>query len=385
MTKIKEKLNTFIKTKGLDGLLLFGPDNQTYASGVVLPFANQYPDRHSILLQKASGSRFFIVPREWEQAVKDQGWEDSLDGYDEDEGVPPAPALSALQEGLNKQRLSKGKLGFDALHIDAAFMAKTKELFPEIEFVAVDKALAAIRMIKTPEEIALIEAAGVAADKGLIGALNHLEGALPTPGYTVAELIERIRVHIIEHGGTGIGFLSSVQAGKSSLFYTPPKGKVTNRGLIRVNYTNSQNGYWFDAARMLVVGEPTRLQVKSKRDNQTLKDLAVSMLKPGAVCSEIFHTIVGKAHRENIKFMAENGAGHGLGSSEIEAPFLTADDPTVLQKGMVVALDIVTAGPLGELYQSKDAYEITEDGSRLLSWYKNWDELYVIRGFRSTH
>ena len=55
--KIQDKLNTFIKNKGLDGLLLFGPDNQTYASGVVLPFANQYPERHTALLQKANGSR----------------------------------------------------------------------------------------------------------------------------------------------------------------------------------------------------------------------------------------------------------------------------------------------------------------------------------------
>ena len=286
--KIQDKLSNFIKTRGLDGLLLFGPDNQTYASGVVLPFANQYPERHSIFLQKSSGSRLMVVPGEWDQAVKDQGWGDPVHPYDEDKGLPPASILAVLQDILKEQRLTKAKLGFDALQIDSAFHAKLQELFPDAEFVAVDKALAAIRMIKTADEIALIEAAGIAADKGLIGAINHLEGALPMPGYTVAELIERIRVHIIEHGGTGIGLLSSVQAGKSSVFYLPPKGKVTNRGLIRVNYTSSQNGYWFDAARMLVVGEPTRLQVKSKHDNQTLKNLAISMLKPGISCCEYF-------------------------------------------------------------------------------------------------
>ena len=191
-------------------------------------------------------------------------------------------------------------------------------------------------MIKTDEEIALIEAAGVAADKGLIGALNHLEGAVLTSGLYRAELIERIRVHIIEHGGTGIGFLSSVQADKASLYYLPPKGKVTSQGLIRVNYTNSQNGYWFNAARMLVVGEPTRSQVKGKQDNQSLKNLAVSMLKPGTSCSSIFNAVKQTADKNNIKFLSGNGAGHGLGASEIEAPFLTADDETLLAKGMVI-------------------------------------------------
>ncbi len=75
--KIQDKLNTFIKNKGLDGLLLFGPDNQTYASGVVLPFANQYPERHSAFIQYAGGSRLFLVPGEWDQAVMDQNWVES--------------------------------------------------------------------------------------------------------------------------------------------------------------------------------------------------------------------------------------------------------------------------------------------------------------------
>ena len=172
---------------------------------------------------------------------------------------------------------------------------------------------------------------------------------------------------------------------KASLYYLPPKGKVTSQGLIRVNYTNSQNGYWFNAARMLVIGEPTTSQVKGKQDNQSLKNLAVSMLKPGNSCSSIFNAVKQTADKNNIKFLSENGAGHGLGASEIEAPFLTADDETVLAKGMVICLDIATFTPSGEMIQSKDAYEITDDGNRLLSWYKNWDELYIIRGFRSTH
>ncbi len=383
--KIQDKLITFIKNKGLNGLLLFGPDNQTYASGVVLPFANQYPERHTAFIQNQSGSRLFLVPGEWDQAVMDQNWVDPIRSYDENKSVPPTAFLDALHEILREQQLTTAKLGVDAYQIDSALLEKARGLLPQIQFVEVDKALAAMRMIKTDEEIALIEEAGVAADKGLIGAVNHLEGAVPNPGYTVAELIERIRVHIIEHGGTGIGFLSSVQADKTSLYYLPPKGKVTSQGLFRVNYTNSQNGYWFNAARMLVVGEPTRSQVKGKQDNQILKNLAVSMLKPGTSCSSIFNEVKQTADKNNIKFLSENGAGHGLGASEIEAPFLTADDETILAKGMVICLDIATFTPSGELIQSKDAYEITNEGSRLLSWYKNWDDLYIIRGFRSTH
>ena len=147
--KIQKKINTFIKNKGLDGLLLFGPDNQTYASGVVLPFANQYPDRHSVLLQNLVGSRIFLVPNEWGQAVKDQNWLEPVRSYDENKSVPPAAFLNALHEILQEMQLTSGKLGIDANQIDFAFLEQARQLLPQIQFVEVDKALAALRMIKT--------------------------------------------------------------------------------------------------------------------------------------------------------------------------------------------------------------------------------------------
>ena len=52
---------------------------------------------------------------------------------------------------------------------------------------------------------------------------------------------------------------------------------------------------------------------------------------------------------------------------------------------MVVALDIYTRGPAEELIHDKDVYAITADGHRLLSWYRNWDRLYAVTGFRATH
>jgi len=52
---------------------------------------------------------------------------------------------------------------------------------------------------------------------------------------------------------------------------------------------------------------------------------------------------------------------------------------------MVLVLDIYTYGPRRELIHSKDTYEIVEDGCRLMSWYRNWDRLYAVTGFRASH
>jgi hypothetical protein len=52
---------------------------------------------------------------------------------------------------------------------------------------------------------------------------------------------------------------------------------------------------------------------------------------------------------------------------------------------MVVALDVYTYGPRRELVHSKDVYMVTEQGNRKLSWYRDWDRLYAVTGWRATH
>ena len=91
------------------------------------------------------------------------------------------------------------------------------------------------------------------------------------------------------------------------------------------------------------------------------------------------------AASQGIAWRAEAGAGHGVGTAESEPPYFTPDDATPLQAGMVVAVDVWSYGPQQELIHSVNTYEITAEGSRLLSWYKVTERLYAITGFRSTH
>ncbi len=78
--------------------------------------------------------------------------------------------------------------------------------------------LRGLRLVKLPEEIDRIEMACRQVDTGIIGAINHMEGAHSGSAYrkgfyTVPEFIERVRIHAYEggtsmsgqHGGGGWG------------------------------------------------------------------------------------------------------------------------------------------------------------------------------------
>lgn len=242
-----------------------------------------------------------------------------------------------------------------------------------------------LRSIKTRKEVELLETAARQSDKGIIAALNHLEGTVDVPGYTISEFAERVRVHVFEYGGSGVANLAVMQGVDAQMFYAPQKGKVRSGELLRIDITNHYFGYWSNAGRMAVIGKLTRKPAASYDDNLVLKAAAEEKLKPGTRCSEIFSEVKKTAEKEGLKFWEEAGIGHGVGVSHREAPYLNPFDDTSLKPGMVLALDVWSYGPRQELIHCKDTYEITEDGCNLLSWYRNWSDLYSVVGFRTTH
>ena len=223
------------------------------------------------------------------------------------------------------------------------------------------------------------------SEKGLVSALNHTEGTIDAISYAVWEFTERVRVHVGEFGGCATGHVAAMQGGDASLYFVPPHGVLREGNLLRLEVTNMHAGYWSNAARTVVVGEPTAAQLQAYRDNIQLKAAAVAMLQPGIPCSEVYAAVQKRSDETGIWFWREAGVGHGVGTSEREAPYLDPSDATLLAPGMVVMVGVYTRGPEGELIVSKDTFAIQPDGPRLLSWYRNWDRLYAITGSTARH
>jgi len=385
LDEIEKKIQTAIGASGYDAVIAVGVANFTYVSGVVLPFALNYPDRQAAVVKTKEGQGCAVCPFDWSQAIRDQGWEGDIVAYDENKGLPPRAFVEALVEVLSQMGLDKGKIGLDKSRASAHSLQLLERRLPGVELASCDDMFRQLRIIKTREEVDLLETAAKESDKGIIAALMHLEGTVDTPGYTLSEFSDRVRVHIFEYGGSGVGHLATMQGVDAQLFYAPQRGKVRGGELIRIDVTNHHRGYWSNAGRMAVTGKPTDEQSASYSDNLVLKAAAAEMLRPGVRCVEVFEGVRKTAAEKQIRFWEDVGVGHGVGVSHREAPYLDRYDETPLREGMVLALDIYTFGPRQELIHSKDTYEVVEDGCRLLSWYKNWDRLYEVTGFRSTH
>lgn len=383
--ELRTKIRQTVEKKDCDAIVAVGVDNATYLSGCVFPFADNYLDREAVLVQTKEGEASVICPFDWAQAIRDQGWEESLVTYDENAGMPPTAVVKVLATVLSDQGIARGKVGLDTSRASKRFIDELVSSLPGVDWVSCDQMFRDLRIIKTKVEVDLLETAAKQSDKGIIGALNHLEGAVDVPGYTIAEFSERVRVHIIEFDGSGIGHLATLQGTDMGQYYVPQRGTFCPGNLVRIDVTNHYLGYWSNAGRMAIIGQPTVGQAKAYEDNLVLKAAAQKVLKPRVHCNQVFHEVEKTAEETGIRYWHEVGIGHGVGVSQREAPYLNHSDTTLLEPGMVLVLDIYTYGPLGELIHSKDTYEIVEGGSRLISWYKNWDRLYAVTGFRAAH
>ncbi len=150
-----------------------------------------------------------------------------------------------------------------------------------------------------------------------------------------------------------------------------------------MDYTLCYNGCWTGCSRMFYTGKPGTNTANAYAENMRLKDFAITMLKPGIKVSDFCKAVRLKAEEENIELLYDEGLGYGVGASEYERPYLTADNEEILKAGMVIALDVKTIGYKEELIHSIDIFELTHSGNRKLSDFREWDTLYRINGVRS--
>ena len=385
MDQLYEKIKTEIGEAEYDAVLAMGVDNFNYLTRTVLPFAENYPSRKAAALLPKEGNPVVVLPQDWSQAIIDQGWQGEVLVYDENQGYETGAFVKALEELIVSMGLDKNKIGLDTSRVSKGLMDSLSGKLPNIEWEQADPMLRDLRIIKTEGEIDFIERACKQADRGIIYALMHLEGVVDNPGYTIAEITERIRVHVNENGASGVGILNSAFGSDGQIYYTPQRGWVKNGELFRMDVSAHYMGYWTNIGRMGVTGKPTPDQENAYKENLMLKETALEMLKPGVACNEVYAHVARVAEKQAVGFWKEPGIGHGVGASHHEAPYLNLSCSTELRAGMVIALDIYTYGPRQELIHNKDIYAITEEGNRKLSWYMPWDKLYHVYGFRATH
>jgi len=380
---VYEKVCDEIGSSDFDAIVSVGSDNVQYLSRASLPFLYSYPDRPVMVLWPKKGAPTCICPAEWASTLRNTGWIGRVSAYIEgDESLKPA--VNALAKEVIAFVEEGGRIGLD---LNRAFNALFKELKAALkggELVDCSDWLKELRMTKTPQEAELLEDVALRTDHGIVGSAHHI---IVTHPKTEMALAEDTRVHCIERELDTVGHHSMAQAasGVNAKKFWPMvdryavgwEKRLKEGEIVRLGMISSYVGYWSDATRMLINGEPTPEQSQAFEGLVDLREKAISTIRPGVKCSEVFRSVAEDAEKSGIKLIKELGVGHGVGVTSNEAPYLTASDETELKPGMILVLDPVVFGPDQEIMRSKDTVIVTNTGCEILGWYINWRAPYI--------
>ena len=154
--------------------------------------------------------------------------------------------------------------------------------------------------------------------------------------------------------------------------------KVIEKGdTIIVDALCAYDGMYCDTTRTFICGEPTEEQKKVYLLLCRLLEETKELLCPGMKAVGIFRYIDQRIKEDGYKGLMHH-AGHGVGNSWYEQPYLTEDNEMVLQEDMLVALEPGIYLPDKFGMRIENNYRVTKDGGIDVFGYTTRLEDFII-------
>lgn len=324
-----ERLRAALEAHRLDGLLISQPESRYYLSGYT---GHDLPPRDSAgyLLITAAKAILLTDPRTTEQA-RNESPEFEVITYSTGSRGPQAVAEQAAKLGMRR-------LGFESIHLPYALWEEVRRDLPaSVDFVAVERLVDELRVVKDAAELARLQAAVDVLDRCLADVLRRI-----APGLTERQVARMVELYLIEHAD-GPSFPSIVASGpNASVPHAVPSDRRIGQGeALKIDIGARVNGYCSDMTRTVCLGEP--------RDSRLVELHALVLeaqlhaerhLRPGMTGRE------GDALARDVISLAgygeafTHGLGHGIGLEVHEPPWLSQSrGEQALQPGMVFSVE----------------------------------------------
>jgi Xaa-Pro dipeptidase len=287
---------------------------------------------------------------------------------------------SVLAPELRAQGLTRGRLGVDLVSMPLLGALNTE--LPGLEVVDGDHAMQQARMIKLPEELAIIEEACAIGDSVTQRAVDESR-----PGRRECEVAGDALQTLMYLGGEMPHVTTPFVA--SGEHMAPPHRFATdkiirNGDLVFIDIGAMWNGYFADIGRTTMVGKPSARQKEVYRAVYDALQDGIDAMRPGHTTEHVASAVKRAARRHGLENrLFSLFIGHGIGIGSNEPPYIGETLPGAtaaeLRPNMVFALEplIWVADRGGAGVRIEDMILITEDGHRVLSRTAYADDLLL--------
>ncbi|RYG90968.1 M24 family metallopeptidase [Loktanella sp. IMCC34160] len=281
-------------------------------------------------------------------------------------------------------------IGYEGDHISLAQKALLDEFLSPSETRDIAAATMVQRMHKSAAELEMIRAGAATADVGGFAIRDAISvGAreidVAMAGRDAMELEIAKRFPEAEYRDTWVWFQSGINTDGA---HNPVTARQLQVGdILSLNTFPMISGYYTALERTMFVREVDEASLKIWEANVAAHELGISLLKPGAKCSDITAQINDFFAERQLLQYRTFGYGHSFGvlshyygrEAGLE---LREDIDTVLEPGMVISMEPMLTIPEGQPgaggYREHDIMIITEDGNEDITKYPYGPEFNVV-------
>ncbi|HEX9579755.1 MAG TPA: Xaa-Pro peptidase family protein [Gemmatimonadales bacterium] len=296
------------------------------------------------------------------------------------EAGPEVDLTQWMLSGLGKRGFGEGRIGIER-ELTASEHRRWTAVLPRGEFVEAGSIPLRMRMVKTPEEIALTQVAIDYHDKALQYAHDLIATKAPgigdwevrrqTAAYIEDVVFSEFQVDGRPNNGVGIRLGLGCRAGRATA-YTHPNmyfRKVIERGdAVQISGGQRIGGYGGEGYRAMHL-EPIPPLARRLWETCTEMTIAqVELSKPGRECRQVAEDMLKIVRRAGLEKYVYHRPAHGEGVEGHQPPWISLGDDTVLQEGMMFSNEPALYNPEGGYgYNHSNNIVITQTGARVMN------------------
>jgi Xaa-Pro aminopeptidase len=363
-----------LRASGLEALLLWKDENVRYLTSLRAQLiAGKMTSLNGVLLTRNAGPVLLCSGGEIDKASTGMSWlvaahpipimeqRELVDGF----------VKSTLTPLLAEFGVGSGRIGVD--QVNYSLVEAMAAHLPDIQLSDGDALMQQVRLVKTADEIAIIEESCAIGDSVTQRALESTKA-----GRRENEVAGDAMQTLFYLGGEMAHVITPFVA--SGEHMSPPHRICTDKiirdgDLCFIDIGAMWNGYFADIGRTTIVGRPNAMQRRVYKAVYEGLMAGIDVMRPGRTSQDVADTIIEKVGDHGF---AENlfslFIGHGIGVGANEPPYIgeTLPGSTVfeLQPGMVFAIEPlvwVPDTPGGGGVRIEDMVLVTEDEPRILS------------------
>ena len=358
-----QKAQVLMHEAGMDALLFMTQNEFTYFAGFQSNFW-QSPTRPWFLIIPSKGKPIAVIPSIGENALS-LSWLDDVRIWaspnPDDEGI------SLLADTLKE--LAHSRVGVPMgpethLRMPANDVVKLRNALAGVEMADATDILRSLRMVKTEREITKHKyICGLVCD-----AYDNI-GTIAKAGRSEREILAAYRLEVLGRGADTVPYIVSTAGkdGSDDAIRFPNDRALVEGDVLFIDTGAEIDGYFCDFDRNFAIGRASDATQRAYDLAYRATDAGIAAVRPGARACDVWTAIADVLASGGAKGGGVGRMGHGVGLHNTEWPSLMATDQTVLQEGMVLAIEPGYDFAPGKMMLHEENVVVRSDGAELIT------------------